>query len=125
MGSIQTGSPRSPARNAQAGERWAEPAARADPYGLLALSTTMLDSGDDRDIVGLLMRSVAALSPCRVVAVHLCRDHLTLWPPGAAPGRREGLDRLPATLGGRDGPVATGAAPWSWAFALHDLDDHI
>ncbi|MCD0485512.1 helix-turn-helix domain-containing protein [Streptacidiphilus sp. ASG 303] len=97
--------------------RGAAPARSAtDPYGLLALSRTLFDSTDAREILGLALTHVAVLGPFRAELGLLSNGDEPVGAAGSADAveARAQLRRLART----DGPLTLPGRPWCWAFGL-------
>jgi sugar diacid utilization regulator len=84
---------------------------------LFTLSMLMSDGGDERQILGLAVSSVASLTSCRPVASLLISRGVLRAPDGNVLDWPELTTRL-SELDGRDGRVTTTRSAWARAYAL-------
>lgn len=90
------------------------------PHGLLALSHTLFDGADEREILGLALAHVATLGPFRPEVGLLSNDDELVGAAGSADAVEvEGQLRR---LGQTDGPLVLPGRPWCWAFGLRSSE---
>jgi sugar diacid utilization regulator len=92
--------------------------------GLLALSSLMTESGDERSIIDLAAKTLPSLGGCRLLAVYLL--HVGWRAPAAGPEspERERLLSQLERLGSVGGALEVPGQGWSWAFPLRSLEGH-
>jgi sugar diacid utilization regulator len=88
---------------------------------IFALSMTMFDRRDEREILDMAAAAVATIGPYRAEAGFLTLDEGLTQYPYSPSGLVAGLTGQVEHLMGGDGTVILAGRPWARAFALHGL----